>query len=68
MLRIVRTEDGSVMVDQRGRMNGRGCYICLDAAKFDERRISDKIRRALKLGKELPAGFIEELSVRMGSG
>ncbi len=67
MLRIVRTLDGSVMLDERGLMAGRGCYVCLDATKFDERKIKDKIRRALKLGNQVPADLLERLAQRVNS-
>ena len=68
MLRIVRTDNNSVAIDEHGRMNGRGCYVCLDAAGFDPGKINDKIRRALKLRMEVHADFIEQLIARFNSG
>ena len=68
MLRIVRTDNNSVAIDEQGRMNGRGCYVCLDVTKFDAGKINDKIRRALKLRMEVPADFIEQLLARFNSG
>ena len=68
MLRIVRTTDGSVALDERGRLAGRGCYVCLDATKFDAQRIKGKIKRVLKLGSEVPADFVEQLAGRVNSG
>jgi predicted RNA-binding protein YlxR (DUF448 family) len=32
MVRLVRAPDGTVAVDARGRMAGRGAWICADAA------------------------------------
>jgi len=32
LVRIVRTADGSIKVDQTGKMSGRGAYLCVDPA------------------------------------
>ena len=32
LVRLVRTADGDVLVDQTGRAAGRGAYLCRDAA------------------------------------
>ena len=65
LLRIVREDDDSERFDERSRISGRGCYVCMDAAKFDQRRINDKIKRALKLRTDLSADFVEKLSARI---
>ncbi len=60
LIRIVRTPENEIMVDQKGKANGRGAYICRDAeclkkavkAKRLERtfstEISDEIYETLK--------------------
>ena len=36
LLRIVRTPEGKVIVDESGKMNGRGAYIKKDLKVLDE--------------------------------
>ncbi len=36
LLRIVRTTDGKVVVDQTGKLNGRGAYIKKDTTVLDK--------------------------------
>ena len=54
-------------IDELGRMHGRGFYVCLDAHVSDEMKINDKIRKALKLEKVVPADFVEYLQARANS-
>ena len=30
MMRVLKTADGSILLDQTGRKNGRGAYLCRD--------------------------------------
>lgn len=32
LIRVVRTPEGEVMIDEKGKMNGRGAYIQVDEA------------------------------------
>ena len=68
MVRIVRKNDDELLIDERGSADGRGCYVCLDAAKFDVNKINDKIKRALKLRKGVPSDFIQALAARIVAG
>ena len=36
LTRLVRTPDGSVLVDPTGKQNGRGAYLCDDLACWDK--------------------------------
>jgi predicted RNA-binding protein YlxR (DUF448 family) len=36
LIRIVRTPEGEVSVDQTGKKSGRGAYICNEPACFDK--------------------------------
>ena len=49
MLRILRTEDGSVVLDTTGRKNGRGAYLCYSADCFEKAVKSKGLERALKI-------------------
>ncbi len=59
LIRIVRTPDGKVVVDETGKCNGRGAYLKLDLEvieKAEKSKILDK-----KLEIEIPASIYEEL-------
>lgn len=47
--RIVRTPEGEIKLDETGRMNGRGAYICRDAACLQKVLKSRALDRALKM-------------------
>ncbi|MDR3165265.1 MAG: YlxR family protein [Synergistaceae bacterium] len=48
MLRVVRAPDGSVSIDASGRAQGRGAYICRDAACLDRALKKNAFARVLK--------------------
>ena len=67
MLRIVRTPDGSVRLDEGERANGRGCYVCADTTEFDAKKINGKIKRALNLKRDVPPELVASLEKRIKS-
>ena len=52
LVRLVRTPDGTVEVDETGKMNGRGAYICKKAACWEQalegNRLEHTFRSAVK--------------------
>jgi predicted RNA-binding protein YlxR (DUF448 family) len=48
LLRVVRTPEGTVALDFKGKMNGRGAYICKDLACLKKARKSGRIARSLE--------------------
>jgi predicted RNA-binding protein YlxR (DUF448 family) len=48
MLRVVRAPDGAVSVDISGRAQGRGAYICRNAACLDRAFKKNAFARVLK--------------------
>ncbi len=48
LMRVVRTPEGSVVLDFKGRMNGRGAYICRDIACLRKARKAKRIDRSLE--------------------
>ena len=60
MLRIVRTPEGEVIVDAKGRANGRGAYICSNAECLRKAVRTKALERALKV--EIPEAIIESLA------
>ncbi len=49
LVRIVATPEG-VMVDETGRKNGRGAYICRSMECWEAALKKDRLRRALRTG------------------
>lgn len=49
LLRVVRTPDGDVCLDFRGKVGGRGAYICYDPACLRKARKSGRIDRNLEV-------------------
>ncbi len=48
LLRIVRTPDGSIEIDLRGKTSGRGAYLCRRADCWDKALSRGSIARALR--------------------
>lgn len=48
LMRIVRKQDGSVVPDPSGRMNGRGVYLCRDISCLEKAARNRGIERSLK--------------------
>ena len=59
LIRIVRTPEGNVVVDTKGKANGRGAYLKLT----EEVILKAKATKALdrKLEAEVPASIYDEL-------
>jgi len=53
MIRLLRREDGSVVIDVKGREKGRGANLTMDVAAFDLAVKKNAIVRALKLERKL---------------
>lgn len=58
LIRVVRTSDGTVTLDRTGKANGRGAYLCRDAACLAKARKSRALERALGA---VPDGLFSEL-------
>ncbi len=48
MVRIVRTPDGGVEIDETGKMSGRGAYLCRRQECWDIALKKDRLQHALK--------------------
>lgn len=48
LVRVVRTEDGAVVVDATGKQNGRGAYLCRSRACWDQALKRRALEYALK--------------------
>ena len=47
MIRVVRSPEGEISLDTRGKKSGRGAYICHDVKCLNKARKSKRIDRAL---------------------
>jgi uncharacterized protein len=52
LIRIVRSPDGSVHIDQTGRLNGRGAYLCENPLCWQRAMKSGSLQHALKVDLE----------------
>ena len=59
LIRIVRTPEGNVVIDESGKLNGRGAYLKLDVNVIDKAKSSKTLNRVLEV--EVPDSVYEEL-------
>ena len=59
MLRIVRTSEGTVQIDPKGKISGRGAYICKNRSCLDKVIRSRALDRAL--GVSVPADVVDSM-------
>lgn len=48
MLRVVKTKEGDISIDETGKKNGRGAYICRDMECFLKAQKKRSLERSLK--------------------
>lgn len=59
LIRVVRQKDGQVHVDLRGKMNGRGAYICANSNCLEKTKKRKQLARALNI--EIPDEIFDKL-------
>lgn len=64
MLRILRTEDGAIILDTTGRKNGRGAYICPSPECMKKAGKSRGLDRAFKM--TVPDEIYDSLTKEIG--
>ncbi len=62
LLRVVRQPDGSVTYDPKGKMAGRGAYVCAQADCIALARKQKKLERSLKAAA-IPESLFQELAM-----
>ncbi len=60
LVRIVRTNEGKVVIDLTGKLNGRGAYIKKDIEAINKAKKSKALDRNLEI--EIPNEIYEELT------
>ena len=63
MIRVLKTETGEITIDATGKKNGRGAYICMDAACLEKAIRTKGLERSLKC--QIPAEVYEQLREEM---
>ena len=48
LVRVVRTPEGDVLVDETGKLNGRGAYLCRRRSCWDDALAHGQLERSLK--------------------
>jgi predicted RNA-binding protein YlxR (DUF448 family) len=61
LMRIVRQADGSVLYDPKGKISGRGAYVCAQTECVALAQKRKQLERSLKVSG-IPAAFYEELA------
>ena len=59
LLRILRTPDGSIVLDTTGKLSGRGAYICNSASCLK------KAKKAMRLERSLDCSIPEEIYIKL---
>ena len=59
LVRVVRTPEGTVIVDQTGKANGRGAYLKRELSTFEKAKQSKVLNRHLET--EVPDSIFDEL-------
>jgi predicted RNA-binding protein YlxR (DUF448 family) len=48
LLRVVRTKEDEVFIDETGRLNGRGAYLCISSECYNEAIKKKGLERSFK--------------------
>jgi len=65
LIRVVRTPEGNVIVDESGKCNGKGAYLKKDLAVFDKAEKSKVLNRKLEV--DVPVSIYNELRSKVGA-
>ena len=66
LIRVVRSPDGGLSLDFRGKKPGRGAYLCPDPACLARAKRSRAIERAL--ASPMPPDVLDALEAQMKAG
>ena len=59
LIRVVRTPEGEICIDETGKKNGKGAYLKLDNEVIEKAKKNNALARALET--EIPDNIYEEL-------
>ena len=64
LIRVVRTPEGNVIVDETGKANGRGAYLKKSIETFEKAKKSKILNKKLEV--EVPDSIYDELKMLVG--
>lgn len=59
LIRVVRTPEGDIVIDLKGKMNGRGAYLCKNPECLKKAGKNKGLERAFKIS--IPEDTLNEL-------
>ena len=62
LIRVVRLPSGEILIDGKGKLSGRGVYICPCLSCFEKAKKAKRFERSLEV--EIP----EEIYIQLGQG
>lgn len=65
LIRIVRSSDGNIQLDLKGKLSGRGAYICRSVSCFEKACKSKALERSL--GVSIPEDIYGSISAMLDS-
>lgn len=66
LIRVVRSPEGEISLDFKGKASGRGAYVCPDPACLKKAIKSKALERAFS--SQIPAAIYEKLNEQMEGG
>ena len=66
LIRVVRSPEGEISLDFRGKKNGRGAYVCPDPACLKKAIKAKALERALET--QIPEEIYAQLTAQMEAG
>ncbi len=63
MMRVIKTSEGDILLDDTGKKNGRGAYICKSAECLKKAMKNKGLERAFKIS--IPQPVYDELQKEM---
>ena len=66
LIRVVRSPEGTISLDFKGKLPGSGAYVCPDPACLAKARKSRALERAFETA--IPAEVYDQLERQMGEG
>ena len=66
LIRVVRSPEGGISLDFRGKANGRGAYVCPDMACLKKAIKAKALERALEV--TIPEEIYAQLTAQMEAG
>ena len=66
MMRVLKTEQDSIVLDMTGRKNGRGAYLCMNRECLVRARKNKGLERSFKMS--IPEGIYENLEKEFEEG